>query len=121
MSQPNAKIAPAIDSTAKGETVARRRFQRGSVYKNRSKTVWLGAYAEYMLAPNGEEKRKRRTVVFCTVRKPNGSELTKREAQRLLQPYVDRINSSLANPTRELKTATLESFMETWVRDYLST
>ncbi|MGA8556167.1 MAG: hypothetical protein WB630_17265, partial [Candidatus Acidiferrales bacterium] len=26
------------------------RFQRGSVYQNKAKTVWLGNYAEYVLA-----------------------------------------------------------------------
>lgn len=37
----------AIDSTARkgiGNTVARRRFQRGTVYLNKPKTQWIGAY-----------------------------------------------------------------------------
>jgi len=114
------KIHPAIDSTAKGETVARRRFQRGSVFKNKAKTIWLGMYSEYVFDSNGVEKRNRKQVVLGSVRKPDGDEMTKREAQRLLQPYVDRVNSSLSAPAREHKSATFEVFSQIWVRDYLS-
>ena len=46
--------------------------------------------------------------------------MTKREAQRLLQPYVDRVNSSLSAPAKEHKSATFEAFSEIWMRDYLS-
>jgi hypothetical protein len=43
-------ICRAIDSTARnGEAVARRRYQRGSVYLNKARTVWLGMYSEYVL------------------------------------------------------------------------
>ena len=44
----------------------------------------------------------------------------KREAQRLLQPYVDRVNVALAAPVRERKSATFEALAEIWERDYLS-
>jgi integrase len=100
--------------------VARRRFQRGSVFKNKAKSVWLGMYSEYVLDSNGVEKRNRKQVVLGLVRKADGSEMTKREAQRFLQPYVDRVNSSLSAPAREYKTATFEAFSQIWVRDYLS-
>jgi integrase len=113
-------IRPAIGSTAKGETVARRRFQRGSVYQNRSKTVWLGMYSEYVLDSNGVEKRRRKSVVLGPVNKPSGEEMRKREAQRLLQPYVDRVNSSISAPAREHKSATFEAFADIWQRDYMS-
>src|ERR1700684_2952279 len=66
---------PAIDSTAKGGTVARRRFQRGSVYQNRTKAIWLGSYSEYILDSNGVEKRKRKYVVLGPIRKPDGEEM----------------------------------------------
>jgi integrase len=60
-------IASAIDSAARnGESVARRRYQRGSVYQNKAKTVWLGNYTEYVLDSGGEEKRVRRD--WATVR-----------------------------------------------------
>jgi hypothetical protein len=82
-------VMPAIGSTAKGASVARRRFQRGSVFKNRPKTVWLGQYSNYVLETHGVEKRQRTQICLGPVRKFDGSHMTKREAQRLLQPYVD--------------------------------
>jgi integrase len=113
-------IGPAIDSTARnGESVARRRYQRGSAYKNKPGTVWLGMYSEYVLDSHGVEKRARRQVVLGPVRKTDGTQMTKREAQRLLQPYVDRVNLSLSEPAREHKSATFEAFAQIWERDYL--
>jgi hypothetical protein len=115
-----ANILPAIDSTAKGETVARRRFQRGSVYLNKTKTVWLGMYSTYVLGSNGVERRKRKSINLGLVRKPDGQVMGKREAQRLLQPYLDRINSSISAPSREQKDVTFDAFAVIWERDYLS-
>ena len=116
-----ASIASAIDSAARnGESVARRRFQRGSVYQNKAKTVWLGNYAEYMLDSDGAEKRVRREVVLGAVRKPDATVMTKREAQRLFQPYVDRVNSSLSTLARERKSATFDAFAQIWEQNYLS-
>jgi len=113
-------ICPAIDSTARiGESVARRRYQRGSVYRNKAKTVWLGMYSEYILDSSGVEKRQRRQIVLGPVRRPDGTELRKREAQRILQPYVDHVNSSLSEPAREHKSATFEAVAQIWERDYL--
>lgn len=113
-------ICPAIDSTARnGETVARRRYQRGSVYLNKARTVWLGMYSEYVLDSYGVENRARRQVVLGPVRKADGTQMTKREAQRLLRPYVDRVNSSLSETARERKSATFEAFSKIWERDYL--
>jgi integrase len=114
-----ASIRTAIDSTAKGATVARRRYQRGSVFKNKTKTVWLGMYSEYALDSNGVENRRRKQVVLGSVRRPDGSDMTKREAQRLLQPYVDRVNTSISAPAREHKSATFEGLSKIWERDYL--
>ncbi len=97
----------------------RRRFQRGSVRLNKNKTVWLGEYAEYVLDANGAEKRIRHQIVLRPVRTEDKT-IGKREAQRLLQPYVDRVNVALAAPVRERKSATFEAFAEIWERDYLS-
>jgi integrase len=113
-------IGPAIDSTAKGELVARRRFQKGSVYKSRAGTAWLGSYSEYVLDLSGVEQRRRRLITLGPIRKPDGTETRKREAQRLLQPYLDRVNSSISAPSREHRSATFEGFSVIWVRDYLS-
>ena len=100
--------------------MARRRFQRGSVYQNQAKTVWLGMYSEYVLDSNGVERRRRKSVVLGPIRKPNGEEMRKREAQRLFQPYVDRVNSSISGPSREHKSVTFDAFAVIWERDYLS-
>jgi integrase len=79
----------------------------------------MGAYAEYVLDAHGAEKRIRHQIVLCPVK--SGEKTTgKREAQRLLQPYVDRVNMALSAPVRERKSATFESFAEIWERDYLS-
>lgn len=113
-------ICPAIDSTARiGESVARRRYQRGSVYKNKAKTVWLGMYSEYVLDSSGADKRERRQIILGSVRKTDGTQMSKREAQRILQPHVDRVNSSLAEPARLHRSATFEAFAKIWERDYL--
>jgi integrase len=115
-----AKIKPTTGSTARnGDSVQRRRFQRGSVRLNRCKTAWLGEYAEYVLDANGAEKRIRRQIVLTPV-KVEDKAIGKREAQRLLQPYVDRVNIALAMPVRERKSATFEAFAEIWERDYLA-
>jgi integrase len=115
-----ATIPAAIDSAARGDTVCRRRFQRGSVFKNRAGTVWLGMFTEYVLDSNGVERRKRHQIALGPVRKPDGSEMRKREAQRLLQPYVDRANASLAEAARQHRSITFDGFAEIWKRDYLS-
>jgi hypothetical protein len=112
----------AIDSTARkgiGNTVARRRFQRGTVYFNKTKTQWLGAYSEYALDAHGVERRKRNRIVLSPARKPDGTPVRKSEAKNLLQPYLNRVNEQSTFPVRERKTATFEAFAEIWERDYL--
>lgn len=114
------KIERTTGSTARnGDSVQRRRFQHGSVRLNRSKTVWIGEYAEYVLDAHGAEKRIRHQIVLSPV-KIDERAIGKREAQRLLQPYVDRVNIALAMPVRERKSATFEGFAEIWEHDYLS-
>lgn len=102
----------AIDSTTQkgiGNTVARRRFQRGTVYFNATKTQWLGAYSEYVLDANGVERRKRVRLVLSPARKPDGTHVRKSEAKNLLQPYLNRVNEQNAFP----------SIADIWERDYL--
>ena len=115
-------LPPAIDSTKarKGnKTVARRRFQRGSVFLNRTKTQWLGRYSEYVLDAHGVEQRVRRQIVLSPVRKQDGSNVRKNEAKNLLQPYINRANEQSTSPSRERKSATFEAFSNTWESDYL--
>lgn len=114
-------VCAAIDSTEarNGDSVSRRRFQKGSVYLNESKTMWLGGYSEYVLDAHGVEKRIRKQSVLSPVKR-DGVIVGKREAQRLLQPMLDKVNSSIATPARERKSITFEGFAEIWQRDYLS-
>ena len=99
--------------------MSRRRFQRGSVYQNKSKTMWIGEYSEYILNAHGVERRIRKQVVLSPVKR-DGVIIGKREAQRLLQPHLDKVNSSIASPARERKSIMFEAFAEIWKRDYLS-
>ena len=89
------------------------------MYQNKTKTLWLGMYSEYVLDTHGAEVRKRLQIVLCPAK--NGDKTVgKREAQRLLQPFVDRVNTVLSEPIRERKSATFEAFAAIWERDYLS-
>jgi integrase len=112
----------ATDSTTRkgiGSTVARRRFQRGTVYLNPTKTQWIGAYSEYALDGHGVERRKRVRIVLSPARKQDGTSVRKNEAKNLLQPYINRVNEQSTFPSRERKTATFEGFAEIWENDYL--
>ncbi len=99
--------------------MSRRRFQKGSIFQNKAKTMWFGMYAEYVLDAHGIERRIRKQIALCPV-KDGERVTTKRQAQRLLQPYLDRVNSSITSPARERKSATFEAFAAIWERDYLS-
>lgn len=114
--------AAATDSTARkgiGSTVARRRFQRGTVYLNPTKTQWIGAYSEYALDRHGVERRTRVRIVLSPARKQDGTPVRKNEAKNLLQPYINRVNEQSTFPSRERKTATFEGFAQIWENDYL--
>ncbi len=115
------KITTTIDSTVRNgdSNVQRRRFQTGSVYQNQTRTLWIGKYAEYVLDVHGVEKRIRHQIVLSPV-KVGERTVGKREAQRLLQPHVDRVNFSLSTPSSERKSASFEDFAAIWQRDYLS-
>jgi integrase len=76
-------------------------------------------YAEYVLDSHGVERRIRKQVVLCPT-KVGKQVIRKREALKLLQPFVDRVNSSLAAPAREHKNATFDAFSAIWERDYLA-
>jgi integrase len=82
---------------------------------NANKTMWLGAYTEYRLE-NGIEIRVRKQITLTPTKKGD-TKTTKREAQRLLQPYLDAAN----NPATEMKKSiTFSKFSDVWERDYLS-
>jgi hypothetical protein len=65
---------------------------------NRTKTLWKTTVTDYVRGSDGVERRKRREITLGRV-----AAMTKREAQRKLQPYVDRVDAAAFNPTREEK------------------
>lgn len=96
--------------------MTRKRYQRGSVYLNVTGATWMGSYSEYVLDHHGAEHRVRKQITLSPV-KMGDTKITKREAMRLLQPYLDKANSG-AMAAR--KVVTFDAFSETWERDYLS-
>ena len=101
---------------SKGTSVQRKRFQKGSVYMNANKTMWLGAYSEYVFDGHGVEQRVRKQITLSPV-KAGDTKTSKRDAMRLLQPHIDRVNSGTAQTRRAI---TFEVFSKVWERDYLS-
>jgi integrase len=81
--------------------------------------MWIGEFSEYVLNAHGVEERIRKQVVLSPMKR-NGKAVGKREAERKLQPHLDRVNASIASPARERKSITFEAFAEIWKRDYLS-
>ena len=92
----------------------RRRFQRGSLVirsKSSQNATWAGVYREDVLQPNGTFKREQRWVRLGLVR-----EMSKREAWKRFQPYLDRTNEAVARlPLRS--GTTLAEFVEEWRRN----
>jgi len=83
---------------------------------NPNKTMWLGAYSEYVLDGHGVEQRVRKQITLSPV-KAGDARTSKRDAMRLLQPHIDRVNSGTSQAR---KTITFDAFSEVWERDYLS-
>jgi integrase len=104
------------EAQTKGNSVQRKRFQKGSVYMNASKTMWLGAYSAYVIDSHGVEQRVRKQLTLSPV-KVGDTKISKRDAMRLLQPSLDRVNSGTAQVR---KSTTFDAFSEVWQRDYLS-
>ncbi len=94
-----------------GENVARRRFQKGSV--RRRGNVWIGRYLEDVLE-NGVLRRKHRTITLSLVRGADGKAVTERQAKRLLQPYLDRVNSTSNDFLQPKKTISFSDFSAKW-------
>ena len=102
-------------------SMARRRWQEGSVYLRKSKTrpdAWWGRYFEPVIAEDGTLKRVQRNKRLG-VRGRNDGQLTKRLAERELRPYVDAANNyqpTAARPQVSRKAATLFSeFAAVWL------
>lgn len=93
--------------------MARRRYQRGSVFLRGQNPVWVGRYREDILRPDGKVIRQRRSVVLGTK-----SEFpTKRLAERRMDHLLARINAPSYRPARM---STLEEFAERWKAEILT-
>jgi integrase len=76
------------------ETVARRRFQRGWIFKRGKKNpVWIGRYREDVIA-DGKRRRRQCSVVLGLV-----AEIGYRQAQRKLNELLAEINQGTKKPT----------------------
>jgi integrase len=108
-------IDEAIGSAATKEVpVARKRFARGSVYLNSTKTAYRGTFPIYYLDESGNERRRRPDIFLGLVK-----DITKREACRRLQLHVDAANAARSKPLDESKDTTLDEFLPLWERSTL--
>jgi len=93
--------------------MARKRFQRGSVYLCGKTPMWYGRYREDVVGENGEPKRIRRNVPLGTKKEYP----TKRLAERALDRLLFRINDPGYRPSR---VASVAEFAERWKDQVLS-
>jgi len=91
--------------------VARRRFQQGSV--RRRGNVWIGRYLEDVVE-NGAIRRKHRTVTLALIRGFDGKAVSERQARRLFQPYLDKVNSATNQALQPKKTILFSDFSAKW-------
>jgi integrase len=93
--------------------MARRRYQRGSVFLRGKKPVWIGRFREDVIGENGAIIRRRCSIVLGTKRDIP----TKHLAERQLDAELARIN---APSYRAGRVATLGEFVERWKTEILS-
>src|SRR5690349_24206356 len=70
-------------TTSQGGSLARKRYQTGSVFLRGKNPVWIGRYREDVIRPDGKVVRKRRSVVLGTKKEFP----TKRLAERRFEQY----------------------------------
>lgn len=96
------------------QQMARRRFQRGSVYaRGKRNQLWVARWRESVIGPNGEEMRVQRKEVL-------GSKKdfpTKRLAERELEVRLSPINSLTY---RGLRSASFAEFVTVWQNNALT-
>ena len=93
--------------------MARKRFQRGSVYLCGKTPMWYGRYREDIIGDDGERKRIRRNVLLGSKKEYP----TQRLAERALDRLLFRINDPGYRPSR---VATVAEFAERWKEQVLS-
>ncbi len=103
--------AGAIKSTGEGGSLARKRYQKGSV--SLIGQNWVGRYRESFLDSNGKESRVKRAVILGSRKELP----TKRLAERRMEVFLAPVNSLSYRPGR---VATIEEFAERWRVEILS-
>jgi integrase len=104
----------AIESSSNGGSMARKRYQKGSVYLCGKNQMWYGRYRDDVISPDGKTSRVRRNV-------PLGSKSefpTKRLAERRMDAILARINGLDYKATR---ISTFEEFVGRWKAEVLTT
>lgn len=102
----------AEPASKEGSSMARRRYQTGRVFKRGKRNpVWIGRYREDAIQPDGKTGRIYRSIILGPV-----SQLTEKQARRVLEPYLARVNSIDYRPERFAK---IGEFSETWEREVL--
>jgi integrase len=89
--------APAIGSSERGDSLARKRYQRGHVFLIGS--TWYGKYREDVIEANGATRRKQATVTLGSKKEIP----TKPLAKRRMELILSRINSPDYRPGRFAK------------------
>lgn len=105
-----ASVTPS--SVGTGGSVARRRFQQGTIIKRGKRPVWVGIFREDRLMTDGTVKRIQRKVVLGSCDKVSG-----RAARKAFQPYLDSVNIAPAPAPKVGKP--LKSAVQDW-RDQIA-
>src|SRR5258706_11726373 len=100
-------------STGLGGDLARRRYQKGSIFFSKKRQEWLGRYREDTIRPDGTIIRTRPQIVLGTKRELP----TQRLAARKLDEILSRINHVAYQPTR---IATVGEFAVRWREEVLA-
>jgi integrase len=96
-----------------GESMARRRYQRGYLYlRGRKTSVWVGRWREDVMRSDGSVQRIRRSLVIGT----RADFPTRRLAERQFETLLARINAPSYRPGR---IASLAEFADRWRREVL--
>ena len=93
--------------------MARKRFQKGTLFLRGKNPVWVGRYREDVIGPDGQVRRERKAIVLGTKREYP----TKHLAERRMDVLLARINDYSYRPGR---VSTLGEFAERWRLEILS-
>jgi len=107
---PGCTVSPeAIESSERGDSLARKRYQKGCVYLDGDK--WKGRYREDEITGQGTRRIRREVILGCK------REMTKPLAERRMEIVLARINGLDYRPGR---VATFAEFLERWKSEVLT-